>query len=187
MIPRSFSPQPCVSLISIHYQSHCLCARYVSAPCLFPRSGRACRLAPSGSPCAPPPPPLIRFAALSLTRQKATWSMTGASMDWLTSAARASRSVSHYSPPAAEDLLKNGLWIITYKGGYSVPFFHFFSHHHHLSCFVLTSRRLRLGGAETVLGHPVVSRVYGRVVITVPQLCLGNEQLVVVFGASRSK
>lgn len=76
------------------------------------------------------------------------------------------------------------------QGGYSLPpHHHFFSpfSHHRLSCFVLTSRRLRVGGAETVLGQPVVSRVYGSVVITVPQLCLGNEQLGVVFGASRSK
>lgn len=171
-VSPTLSPQPSVSLISIHYQSNCLCARYLSAPCLFPRSGRACRLAPSASPCAPPP--LIRFAALSLTRQKATWGMTGASMDWLTSAAH----VPHYSPPVAGGRpAENGSWIIIYKEtlcsfslGLPPPA-------DQLSCFASTSRRRRLGGAETVLGQPVVSRVYGNVIITAMRLCLGNEQL----------
>lgn len=125
----------------------------------------------SGSPLCVLPPMirLLPFLRLSLTRQKATWGMTGTT--WLTLAALASAMSSSCVENCWQ--LING-WISSV--GYSFVFVFFHKGH-----TVLLSQT---GWIWDVAGQLLVSSVYCRIIITVLWLCFGNRQLMKMFGTT---
>lgn len=124
--------------------------------------------AASPLPVLPPVIRLLPFLRLSLTRQKATWGMTG-QPDWLTSAALG-LAISFSCAQTCWRVINE--W--TSSPGSPVFFINVSTH----CC------RLRLGGAAMLLGQLLVRAVYCRIVITVLWLCFGNKQLMKMFGTT---
>ena len=179
-ISRFLSPVV-LSLIWLYYQTCYLFAEVCVCVCVcycFP-SVRPCSLAPLSSSSTPTSPlhllllfsacshltiRLLPFLRLSLTRQKATWGMTGPT--WLTLAAVA--SAGSILMLTTHDHVEN------HQG----PF-----------CLVVYGERSRcssalISGAEMLPGQTLVSVVSCRLIIAVLWLCFGNRQLVKMFGTS---